>query len=62
MAISGGDRLPLRVVTVELEDGGGLSTIVCLSPASSRDTLEGAVQQHALGMGVVLPLIVWQPA
>ena len=62
MTPCGIDWTALRVVAVELEEGGCLGALVDPSPPGSGDILERAVDEHALGMRIVLALIVGQAA
>ena len=55
-------RFAFGVVTIEFKDSRGLGAVINPAPAKRRDVFQCAVQQDAFRMGIVLTVIVWQPA
>ena len=58
MTLRGVNGLSFRIVTIELQDGCRLGTIVDLSPAVCGNVLQRTVQKDAFGMGIVLTFVV----
>ena len=62
MTLADVDRISIDAMAIELQDGGRLSGFIDSSPSCGRNVFEGAVQQYALGVWIVLSLVVGQTA